>query len=161
LPFCLAKLLTIASSSSGSRYSVFGPSGISYLGLWRLTLAELQGSPPLPHFSSPARMALQLYKSGGSAVAGTPQAQIQRPATCRIQRCNGKPSAPSYFCNRRESLVGISPGRITEMSLCLTRRLDCYTQSRPTWAPYPEYTLRGTSTLHMHRYAITYFLYCW
>jgi hypothetical protein len=126
LPFCLAKLLTIASSSSGSRYSVFGPSGISCLGLWRLTLAELQGSPPLPHFSSPARMALQLYKSGGSAVAGTPQAQIQRPATCRIQRCNGKPSAPSYFCNRRGSLVGISPGRITEMSLCLTRRLDCY-----------------------------------
>jgi len=114
--------LTIAPSSFGSRYSIFGPSRISYLGLWRLALAELRSSPLLPRFSSPARMALQLYTGGG--VAGTSQGQIQQYLTCRIQRCNGKPTASGNFCNRRECFVGISPGRNPRMSLCLTRRLD-------------------------------------
>jgi len=33
-----------------------------------------------------------------------------------------------------------------------------YTQSLPTRAPYPQYTLRGASTSHTHRSATTHFL---
>jgi hypothetical protein len=64
----------------------------------------------------------------------------------------------------RTARVGVVPDRFWSASpLPIYREIDSqitiYTQSLPTWAPYPDSALAGTSTLQLHGSATTHFLY--